>query len=249
MRNNAKLISFIIALKRYRLNSVLLKHKSSKIAPKFNLSVTTFNNYIEKCIELGWINFDGEKYHIKRLQDILIDFNSRTNLFFSNHKVLKNKKTINFKIVLKEIEQILLIDNVIAPQQHQIDKKTEFINNYNILTSPTVAKRGRTSSNQLKMIKSGLRGAGREIEKMVYNDSIVTSARHTASVLGVSVAKANKMLNYGGKVKRVIVQKWVHGISFIKIEQLKLQYPGACIIPYVHYNKIKVCLGSSLFIG
>ena len=249
MQNNTKLISFIIALKRYKLNSVLLKHKSYKIAPKFNLSTQTFDLYLKKCIQLGWIKFDGEKYTIKKLQDILIEFNEQTNLFFSNHKILKNKKTINFKLVLKEIEQILLIDNVIAPQQNKIDKKTEFINDYNKLISPTVVKRGKTSSSQLKMIKSGLRGAGMEINRMVYNDKIVTSARHTSSVLGFSIAKANKVLNYGGKIKRVIVQKWVHGISFVKIEQLKIEYPGACIIPYVHYDKIKVCLGSSLLIG
>jgi hypothetical protein len=246
MNNNTKLISFIIALKRYRLNSVLLKHKSYKIAPKFNLSPQTFNSYIQKCIEIGWINFDGEKYTSKKLQDIIVDFNKKTNLFISNHEILKNKKTFDFKEVLKEIEQILLIDNVIAPQQHQIDKKTKFINDYNDLNSPTDFRKGKVSKSQMKMIKAGLLSAGREIQKMVYNDRIVTSARHTADKLGMSISKSNKLLNSGGKIHRIIIQRWVHGISFVRIEQLKIDYPGACIIPYVHYNKIKVCLGSSL---
>ena len=249
MNNSIKLLAFTIAIKRYKSNSVLMDTARYKMSSKFGISTQTFNKYLVEAQKIGWINISGGNFVVKKLNDIIIDFNNQTGLFFSNHKVLENRKKHSFKDVLKEIEQILLIDNIIAPQQFEINKKSKFVNDYNILISPTGKKRGKVTQSQKKMMRMGLRSAEKEISGMNYTDRVMTSARHTSSVMGMSVSKANKVLNLGGKVNRSILQVWIHGISFVKIEELKIQYPKAKIIPYVHYNKIKVCFGSEIKLG
>jgi hypothetical protein len=247
MQNSIKLLSFIIAIKRYKRNSTLLNKARYKLAQHFQISPSTFIKYLNQCEELGWIKKSGGNYTAIPLEKILTDFNSQTNLFFAKHKVVKKGQNFAFNEVLKEIEQILLIDNVIVPQQHVKDKKETFINDYKTLTAPTGTKMiRRITDSQYKMVKSGMRCAGIEVSKMKFTSDIVSSARHTSAKLGISLAKANKILNYGGKVERTIQVRWYHGISFVKLELLRLQYPNASVIPFVNYNKIKVCLGSSL---
>jgi hypothetical protein len=249
MNNNTKLISFIIALKRYRLNSVLLKHKSYKIAPKFNLSTQTFDLYLKECIQLGWIEEKDNHYQIKKFIKIVDDYKEKINFSFRNHSMIKSSKDTNYKKIKKQIEELLILDNVISPQINQINKKRKKISLFNKLSNPTVKKLSSQDYKAVKsFIKNGMSCAGEKINEINFLDSVRTSSRHTSGVTGFSISKSNKLLSNSDIFGREILIKWVHGISKWKIEELKNKFPKAKLILFPSYDKIKVCFGSRMIV-
>jgi len=169
---------------------------------------------------------------------------------FGKHGKLKNGPT-KHKEVLRELEYLLLEDNIYEKQNYAIKAKEEKIRLFKL--SKRTDKNPSPSSDYKKIKKivkeqGSNKRVGSMKESLNYNAQVITSARHTASVLGMSQQKANKLLNSMPNHKRKIIVQWVDGISFEKLESLKEQFPKATIYPMVSKNKIKICFGSSLIL-
>lgn len=244
--NEIKILAFVVAFKRYRKNSVIFKEAKYKIAQRFNLHPTTFNNYLSLAIKLGYIQ-ENNAYKVIPFRDIVKDFKYKTDLIFWKHKILQSKE-ISFKRILIEIENIITFDNVIRRQQFRIKQKGKRIEAINYLKQTDKKSCPKLSYKYLKdIMKKGLNCVANNelIEK--YSPTIRTSARNVSKHTSFSVSKSNKILNRSTNLyKREIVSKWFIGVSFFKLEELKVKYPKATIIPFTKHNKIKVCDGSMI---
>lgn len=248
-----KLLVLLIILKRYRNNSVILKTAKYKLAAKFSMSPVTFNKYLDECIRLGYIIDRGDRYQIIQFKELVVSFAKNTGTFFGKHQILCSKN-LSFKSTLAELQRYLVIDNIINPQENQLKRKKTDIELINF-ANRTVKSDSFLCKHELKRLKK-LHKEGKlsacAAKKVVssYTGVVITSARHTAKKLKVSVQKANSILNSGESLySRNILVKWVKGVSFFKIESLRIQYPDATIIPLLNYDVIKICFGSSLSHG
>lgn len=242
--NEIKILAFVVAFKRYRKNSVVFKEAKYKIAQRFNLHPTTFINYLNKAKELGYI-IESDNYKVIPFRDIVRDFKYKTDLIFWKHKILQSKE-ISFKRILIEIENIITYDNVIKRQEFKIKQKGKRISAINYLKQTDKKSCSEFSYKYLKgIMKNGLKCvANNELIKN-YSPTIRTSARNVSKHTSFSVSKSNKILNRSTKLyNRKIISKWFVGVSFFKLEELKVNYPNATIIPFTKHNKIKVCEGS-----
>lgn len=240
--NNIKILAFVIAFKRYKKNSVVFKEAKYKIASKFNLHPTTFSNYLSQAIEKGYIVECENSYSVVKFRDILSSFYCETKLYFSHYSILKSN-TIDFKQILRDVEDKVVFDNSIRKQSYVLNKKKVIVT--------TVWLKGQTdikakiSKNVLKRC-STYKSVEDAVAQLNYNSNIITSARNISSNLSFSVSKSNKILNRMTSIKRHINVLWFKGCNSFLFESLKAKYPKAVIIPCVKFNKIKVCFGSSI---
>ena len=247
-----KKLAFIILLKRFKNNSVLFQRANYKYAAKFSMSPATFKKYFKEAIDNGHVFKDGDIYKVEKFSKILSDFYQETGLALDKHEILQGDN-LNFKNILSELQGLLVVDNVIKQQLTQIDRKRKDIRliKFANKTEKSDSFLHKSEMKRLrKLSKDGKLGASYADQlSNSYRSTVITSARHTAKKLGVSVKKANQILsNSGNSFKREILVKWVYGISIFKIEKLRHQFPNATIIPMMNYNRIKICFGSSLFL-
>lgn len=248
--NNYKILSFFIAFKRYKKNSVVFKAPVYRLSQKFNISPVTFQKYLSTCMDLGVIVDHGTHYSAEKFKTALVKILENTDLFFGNHSILSDNST-DVKKISRKIQGLFVVDNIISPQQRSINKKqselqlVRFSNRTeksdSFLTRPELKKlkklsrEGKLSASYENTLNNSL------------NTSVTTSARHTATKLGVSLRKANLILNdKENSFDRSIFVKWIKGISIFKIDSLRIQYPQATVIPMLNYNCIKICFGSEL---
>jgi hypothetical protein len=247
---NNKVLSFIIALKRFKNNSVILKKAKYKMAHQIGLHPNTFIKYLKEAIDCGYIYQDDSKYHIAPLKDILIDFYEETELVFLSHSILLSKET-NYKKVLSEIEYCLIIDNVYEMQEKAKRKKERFIESAERIlqtgqSHTYISKSEYKSLKNLLKKEGGVNGVAKKLEEQNYMPINITSARHTAKKLNISTSKANRLLSSVPGFHRYVHVLWVDGCSLPLYDALVEQYPRSTIYPMVSINKIKVCSGSSL---
>ena len=246
MVDKHKIISFLIVLKRYRKNSVIFKEAKYKMAQKVGMSTNTFCKYLNQSLLLGHVTDQGDRYTLKKFEDVVREFCEVNNLHFNNHQILKRKSQLSFKETLAEFQEYLLLDNTLGRQEKAIKRKNDKIESYRKLRTVKRHAGGGCSKKDKELISSGQHRVENIYAHLNYRSSNVTSARHSGNAIGVSHQKANKILNSLKTATRNILVKWVHGISMFKIEQLRSRYPQATIIPLIQYNKIKVCFGSSI---
>ncbi len=245
---NNKILCFVICIKRYKVNSVLLKSAKYKMAQRFNIHPTTFIKYLDFCIENNIIRFDEKKnqYTVIKFNTIIKEYFESTGNYFSKHEILKSKD-INFKNILIEVEKHIVYDNVIARQEHKIKTNGRKVRAIKFLSQTGKNSLRGYSNRYLKSIlKKGLNCVENKETLKNYSETIRTSARNTAKQTGFSVSKSNKLLNNLNQYTRKIDSFWVNGVSFFKIEELRVKYPQATIIPFIKHDKIKVCQGSIL---
>jgi hypothetical protein len=236
-------------MKRARKNSLILG-ADYKNAKNLGLSVATYKKYIQICLNSGWITREPYKngYRVINFAKILREIHQKTNLFVGKHSLIEGNKSTNTKEVENEITDLLMLDNIIKPQQFQIKKKQQFIDDVNFLSNPTEEsqKTHKITSSQKKIMKMGVKCAEKEVKNMIPNKRLITSARHTSRKIGISVSKANKKLNSSLIFERNEIYKTYQGVNFALVDHLKEKYPKACIIPMLHVGLTKVSFGSEL---
>ncbi len=238
-------LAFIIALKRYRRNSVLKRDARYKMAQRFGIHPTTFNKYLKECIDLGIVTRDIHGYKAIKFKEIIAKFYKQDKIVFNpRHQLLKkNRKILNVKEIIKELEDCFLCDNVYAPQAYQRKKKRELIRAANWTVSRGYSN--RPDDKILKeALKMGLHRAKNKFEKVRYNAKIRTSARHVAAKLKISAPKANKILNNSVMFERHEIIQWYPGANQYNFDVLKLMFPNATIYPSILRDCIKVHFGS-----
>lgn len=254
MKQNYKIFSFIIALKRYKRNSFVLNTPKYILAKKLNISVNTYSKYLQEAIELGWISKESNGYRIIKFREIVIDQYSELELFFDKHRILASK-SLDFKEIEQQINELLIIDNIIKPQQRKINQKS-LIELFERFSNNGTDKKVKDEWYELPY-KTRLRIVQAYKKKCVqdqknnsqqYRKDVITSVRHASKKLSISKYKASKVMNGARNFDRTILSSWVKGVSFIKMEQLKIQFPNATIIPFMKFDKIKVCHGSILYL-
>lgn len=248
MNKEFKLLSFIISIKRYKKNSILLKGAVSEMAKKLEIHPETFKKYLKLSLERKYIVDKGNRYLVVSLPEILRDFSLNTSLVFMQHEILKNRSKISLKSVLQEVQGFLVIDNIINQQEYAIKKKKEKIEVYNLLKR---TDKSYFQPRDVALIKKNIKKAdyrcAENIENHLnYKANNITSARHVSGKLGISVMSANKLLHNIPNHKRKIVVKWIHGATMLNFELARIAYPKATVIPMLYYNKIKVCFGSNM---
>lgn len=249
----------IIALKRYKINSSVRKMPKYLLCKQFGLSVNTFSKYLKEAISLGFIEVDGDYYRVAPFKRVVSEIFSETGLYFSSHQIL-HKKSTNFYQIKEEIESLLVLDNIISRQEKAMRNKKR-------IRIDGIIKGRRTVKMEMEETLSSLLrdhvvpkkhyvvSENRAHNLQKYNqraersrniDRVVTSARHTSKILGVSIQKANRILSQKSAFKRSIEVKWVNGCSHATYDNLALLYPNASIIPCPKIGMMKVCFGSSL---
>lgn len=217
-----------------------------KLAQRFGIHPTTFIKYLNICLENGYIRFDevNNCYVATKFDSIIKDYFDNTGNYFSKHKILKSKD-LNFKNILIQIEKHIVYDNVIARQEFKIKTNGEKVKAIKFLSqTENKSFRGYSKGFLNKILKNGLHCVENKELLSNYSDTIRTSARSASKQTGFSVCKSNKLLNNLDQYTRKIDSYWINGISFFKLEELRIKHPQAIIIPFVKYDKIKVCQGS-----
>lgn len=243
MTNNYKLLSFIIALKRYRRNSVILDCPKYKLAQRLSLHPTTFKKYFDKCVELNWIKKIDNGWKIIKFEDILSGFCKESELRFNSHDILRNKN-ICFKDIYSQLCDCMILDSVITPQEIAISKKQHIIDLDKRINSSNWIKGNITRKQYDKYCRLAKKGCVDGAYDV--NQSIISSSRATSTILGVSLARANKLLNTSLTFSRKINNMYFNGCNIFIVERLKALYSDALVIPLPYLGKTKVCFGSTL---
>lgn len=217
-----KVLSLIIAIKRKNSNSKLLYKAKYKLAKDFNLAPQTFCKLLKSAIEYGWVTEDDNGYQAKKFHKIILDFNYISGYSFWNHNILKSKD-YNFKTILNQVEQLLVVDNVINPQLTIINRKTDLSKNKRFPTVRCAEKDGKIAIG-----------------------SVRTSARHTSNKLGISSSKANKILN-----KSLFYTRKQHIMRFYQskkedVEKYQKKFPRATVWFSQKQNKVIAHHGSTI---
>lgn len=248
-----KIFAFIIALKRSRNNSVILKKAYHKLSREYGLSPQTFKKYLAQAIEYGMITDEGNRYEVKKFAEIVTEMHQGSNLYFGNHEILEGK-SLSVKEILIELYECYIIDNIYNAQKSKIKKKSNDLKTLKFIKSETGKRHpylAKHEYNKLKQIcKKSIKERAsieNEIEKTLFNQ-VITSCRHTSDVLGLSKSTSNMVLSNLKKLKREIAVKWIDKCNMVNFEKAKAMYPKATIYPLPYMDKIKVCFGSILTI-
>jgi hypothetical protein len=242
-----KTFSFIIAIKRYKKNSILPNIPKYLVAKELNMSVNTYSKLLNQAINQGLITKQNDHYKVVSFRTAIQIIFQETGFFFAKRRILRSENT-NYKQIHSEILEYAVIDNIIRPQQRIIQNKKYFSLLEKISNSNGTDK--KSFSEWYRLPRAKRKRIVKEYKKCVQNNvksiaEVVTSCRHTAQKLNLTKYMANKTLNSKAFNRKVIVN-WVKGVSFVKLEQLRIQYPNATIIPCMKINAIKVCHGSEV---
>lgn len=284
-----KIVSFIVAVKRFKKNSVLVTRKNKKrICEKLNISLPTLNKYIQRCIEIGWAREGDGRVIMEPFAKISSEFQylplsddfweeKRHNYSLTNRGLISGEST-DYKTVFNEVCDVLLVDNIFRQQvlaarvRNKIHlwcenrKRTErklrkmmvamkenpddakIANSYNLLCMADFSRKDNISclSNVCLNEYSNIMSNGERLEN--YEAFVVTSARHLATRLNVSVYRANRILNESKWLRRDIVNSYFNGCDYFTVETLKARFPGACVQPLPFIGKTKVSFGSILHV-
>ena len=237
--NKIKAFSLIIAFKRKKRNSKILKKAKYKLACDYGVHPTTFCKLLEQCISEGWVTESGDYYQIKKFSEICCAFQEEIGLKFNFHSILGPNKwsrhqEFSIKKITDELYGKLLLDNVVAPQEYMIRLKSALSSN----NHQTVKK----SMKQLQ--KMGLYTCADKIEASIQH-SIVSSDRHTANRLKITRYRARKVLNECNDIHREVKSLFYPVKNMIlDYDRLRMEFPGAFVMPMPAYGMIKVCFGS-----
>lgn len=248
--NRYKVFSFLVALKRSRRNSVIMKGAAYKDCKIYGISAQTFKKYLSEAIELGFIIDQGDRYSVKKLAEIISEIHQGGNLFFGKHNILKSKE-LSVKKITDEILGCY-VEEIFHSQTKKIITKSKKLATYKFVESETVKRHSPLTQSNLKDVKKVLKESKesralnqKQIETSLYKH-VITSARHTAAKLGISKNRSNHILSNLKSLKREIIVKWIPGCTMVNFEQAKVNFPKATIYPMPSINKIKVCFGSKL---
>jgi hypothetical protein len=249
MSNTRKILALIISLKRCRRNSIIIKKAKYKMANDVKLHPNTFTKYLKEAIDKGYILDMGSHYKVVKFKDVVRGFNSETSLVFNNHEILSTGSS-DFNTNLKNLENLLFIDNIYTRQQKAIESKKEKKRLFAILKQtdksyvrPEDYKRAKRLLKKVKSIEC----VAKVEENMNLDIDVRTSARHAGELIGMSSQKANKILNNLPGYKRKVFNEWfplTGGVD--QVLYLRDLYPKAVVYALPYKGKIKVCFGSTL---
>jgi hypothetical protein len=233
-------------MKRYKKSSLVPKKAKYILAKEFDMNPNTFSSLLKACMEAGYITEEEKCYKIASFREILKDVFAGSGVYFGRHDIL-DQPSKSYKEILTDFMELLVVDNVIAQQQKQIDKKQ--LSELFWRMSEGTDKKARTEWFELPYRARSR--VSRQCLKSVRTDrqnssAVVSSARHTAKKIGISAMKANKILNNASKFTREIKVKWVFGANSARFDHLRELYPSARIVPVLSLNMLKVCFGSEL---
>jgi hypothetical protein len=250
MVQDLKKIAFLIALKRGRRNSIILKGPVYKISYKYGLAPQTFKKYLREAIELGLIEDLGDRYRVIGFKAIVSDFCNEHKVILRKHLLLRSEITCTKQIV-RELSRVLVYDNVVFLQKRAIENKKKDIELISELVSGT-GKNKFYSKSEIKKIKALQKKKQISVRhlnrlKNSLSEEIITSCRSLSEKFGVSPKKANKILADGGEIfKREIKVDWIEDATFFNFEMARELNPRAVVHPLPSKNKIKVNHGSRL---
>lgn len=243
-----KKIAFLIAIKRFKRNSVLLKGPAYKISSLFGLSPQTFKKYVREMVQDGYLVESPLYYTAIPFSKAVQLFAKETGLYVGQHTLLKGEH--NFKKILLQLQEALIVDNVIKRQEFKIKQKKEFLYLLNVANG-TVKRDTPLSRKQYSTLKKISKGAAyrAQLQKSLNNETInvvISSCRHISRTIGVSPSKASDLLAKSTRISRRIHTLWFDGLSEQLVDSLREKYPKALIYPLFSLGKVKVSFGSEL---
>lgn len=199
---------------------------------------------------MGLIKEEEKCYRVIKFTDILREYNNETDLIILQHNLL-SKKSIDTKEIQKELENILVEDNVVAPQEFKINQKKRDISILKQVLFRTEKNEtflDKKEFNRFKKLRKDEKTSVdylNRLEKSL-SDDIRTSARHLATILKISHTKANQIICNLSNFQRKERILWVNGANVDQVYALRKKFPSATIYPMVSLNKTKIHFGSSL---
>jgi hypothetical protein len=284
-----KIISFVVAVKRFKNNSVLITRKNKRnICSILDISLPTFNKYLERTIEIGWARQGAGRVIMEPFVKIAKEFQylplsddfereKRHNYCLTNRGLISGKCT-DYKTVFNEVCDVLLVDNVFRQQvmaararnkvyewdqknqrterklrrmmeELKKDQENEKLEaSYKMLSVSSYSKSSKKSYLHDMCLKdySNIPCVGYRVENE--EAFVVTSARHLAKRLNVSVYRANRILNESKLLRRDIIRSYFEGCDYFTVGKLKERFPMANITPIPFLGKTRVSFGSILHV-
>ena len=249
----------------HRNSVIITKKNKSKLSIKLGISIPTLNKYIQSAIDNKWIIPYKGNLKVIRLKDLLKDFRLKTGLKVFQHGIISAGKTTDFQSIQNEIIDILIVDNVVRPQKYRINRKKLILRRSKTILSTDnsiqLSREKRNTKDNIKFSKimaSIAKKVGipakmcddmvKVCKQLVFNRGnqldVVSSARHTASIVGLSKTRSNKALRTSKKFKSHIHDQYIDLIHPEQYEAVKLEFPNACVIPMPFINKIAIRFGS-----
>jgi hypothetical protein len=247
-----KILAFIIALKRSRRNSIILKGPVYKIATKYGICASSFKKYLQEAIDLGYIVEKEDRYVVIKFKEIVRHFCKEHDIYFGHYKILRNKSSqTNVKNICEELLRIAIMDNVINPQEYMIAKKNKDIElvRYSLKTDKKPSYLPKRDYSRLKKLSNSgtLSAQGLRSLYSSKTDIVVSSNRHASKRIGISNFKAGQVLSKGDRYfSRSKLDTYYPGCNQFNLEALRNQHPRAWVVPLPNYNKIRVSYGSQL---
>lgn len=199
-----KLLAFLTWFKDYRLNSVVLqKEKKYILAKEMGVSVNTFSKYWQLSKDLELIKKHGDHYQVIALETII-------HLFFNDltiwrhirfWKGIESQTKTTYNELLERIKFAVFKNNC----NQQLYFKRGFVEVKNAFEN------GKPVGKLLKSVAQKNNISISEVIRISKSENefnAVTSAKHTANLLGFSTPTGNRLLNLWAKnnlIKRNII--------------------------------------------
>jgi hypothetical protein len=243
-----KFLALAIVIKRKHRNSILLTEGLYKKAHLFNLSPQTIKFHLIELEKLGLATCQGKRYTLasfRRIHQVLL---REKGLRFNYHNILKGNCT-DFKKACNMVEQYLVQDNIIAPQQFMYQQKMDDIRLLSkVFTDTKHPKRlAPREYRRFKALSKKQNGEKQlEILKKSSTNIVLTSSRHTGKKLGWSPPKASKVLKLADIYEKREIVSFIDGATAYNFDMAKANNPKATVYPLMSVNKIKIHYGTEL---
>lgn len=225
INTDIKVLAFLIALKRYRKNSVVFKKPNYIMCSIFGIAPQSFKKYLKIATSLGYIKNEKNVYRIIKFKDILLDMFEGSHSYFKFHNVINGDDDLDLKKIILFLEECLVVNNVYSRQSRSINIKSKFLGKqsneyrFNPNRNGTVNKEQQNLSRiyRDRLPKKSVRRkfSLKDFKKSDYlfNNEVMTSCRNVSNSIGFSKNKANRILNRGQMFKREQIYIKVKGCT------------------------------------
>jgi len=246
--------SFCLLINVRQKNGVVFySDNKRKIAKKLGLSLTSFNKYFKKALELDLFVKRGENYQLIAWHKIAkkLGLLERTYRFY-DVLLLQKLRTMSFHQLRTWVRESLVLyklyqqDFKLKMQQKTIDAVEKSLN---------VQSKGRGYSRRFNKFRIEANSIGRttdmhyECVKEEQRTEIVTGCNHLSKLFGNCKATMNNALK--GLVKRNIIERKIlkvehKGITHANFDRLKRSCNGLGLYPNYSKDCFVVILGSTI---
>jgi len=246
--------SFCLLINVRQKNGVVFySDNKRKIAKKLGLSLTSFNKYFKKALELQLLIKSGENYQLIAWHKIAkkLGILERTYRFY-DVLLLQKLRTMGLHQIRTWVREALVLYKLYQ-QEFKLKKQQKTM--AAVEKSLNIRSKGRGNSSAFNKFRNEANSIGRTTDlhydcvKEEQRTEIVTGCNHLSKLFGNCKATMNNALK--GLVKRKLIERKIvkiehKGISHTNFDTLKRSCNGLGLYPNYSKDCFVVILGSTI---